>query len=175
MLETRELLSVAAVHARHPAEVRPLAKVARGELINGWYVGTGVWSPRGPMRGRNTLTASGAATQASAPGQSVDIGPITFTGGAAYKAAVQNGVTVGYNFTNGIGTLTFANGNKLHLEYTGALYESGTIYGYNWTGTIDGGTGQFAHAVGTFKSWGTYSIASGAFMTPSITLTLTRR
>jgi hypothetical protein len=166
MLETRELLSAVAVPARPAAEVSALAKIAKGEHITGWFAGPGVWTPRSKYRGTNTLTASGAA---------IPLGAVTFQASAAYKAAAENGAIVGYNLSNGIGTLTASSGEKLYLHFTGTLYESGTEYGVVWTGSVVGGTGQFARASGNFHAWGTYSIATGALQIPSITLDLTRR
>ena len=172
MLETRELLSAVAVPARPAIDVSPLAKTPSGDIINGWFVGPGVWSPRSRLRGTDTFTASGAATvgQAATP-----LGAITFSGSVEYKAAVQDGAIVGYSLQNGIATLTDSTGDRLDLRFTGELYESGTTYGLSWTGTVNGGSGKFSKAGGTFTAWGTYSVASGALQVPSITLTLTRR
>ena len=164
-LEQRELLSTAVAHIRPAVEVSPLAKKAVGQIINGWLVGQGVWTPRGPFRGKNTLAASGPAT----------IGAVNFTGSLAYTAARQNNVIVGYNLTNGVGTFTNSNGEKVYVHFTGALYESGTDYAFSWTGTVNGGTGQFARATGNFSAWGTYSIATGSFQAPSIALKLTHK
>jgi hypothetical protein len=166
MLEARELLSAVAVSARPAAEVSALAKVAKAEHISGWFAGPGVWTPIAKYRGTNTLTASG---------ESIPLGAITFQASVAYKAAAENGAIVGYNLSNGIGTITDSSGEKLNLHFTGTYYESGTEYGVAWTGNVVGGTGRFSKASGTFKAWGTYSIATGALQIPSITLTLTRR
>jgi hypothetical protein len=166
MLETRELLSAVAVRARPAAEVSALARVAKAEHITGWFAGPGVWTPLSTYRGRNTLTASGEA---------IPLGAVTFQASVAYKAAAENGAIVGYQLSNGIGTLTGPKGEKLNLHFTGALYESGTQYGVSWTGNVVGGTGQFSKATGTFNAWGTYSIATGALQIPSITLSLTHK
>ncbi len=165
-LEQRELMSTAVAHIRPAAEVSPLAKKAVGGIINGWLVGVGVWTPRGPYQGKNTLAASGPASS---------IGAVTFNGSVAFKAAQQNKVTIGYNLENGVGTLTDSSGQKLNIHFTGALYESGTAYAFSWTGTVAGGTGKFARATGKFSAWGTYSIATGSFQAPSFTLTLTHK
>jgi hypothetical protein len=166
MLETRELLSALAVHARPAAEVSALAKVAKDAHISGWFAGPGVWTPTAKFRGTNTLAASG---------ESIPLGAITFQASVAYKAAPENGTIVGYNLSNGIGTITDSKGEKLNLHFTGTYYESGTQYGVAWTGSVVGGTGQFSKASGSFKAWGTYDIATGALQIPSITLTLTRK
>jgi hypothetical protein len=146
--------------------VSALAKVAKVEHITGWFAGPGVWTPRSEYRGTNTLTASGEA---------IPLGAVTFQASVAYKAAAENGAIVGYNLSNGIGTLTDSSGQKLNLHFTGTLYESGTQYGVAWTGNVVGGTGKFARATGTFNAWGTYSIATGALQIPSITLSLTHK
>jgi hypothetical protein len=172
MLETRELLSTVAAPARPAMEVSPLTKTPSGDLINGWFVGPGVWTPRSRSRGTNTFTASGAATVGVA---ATPLGAITFSGSVEYEAAVENGAIVGYHLQNGIATLSDSSGSKLHLHFTGELYESGTTYGLSWTGTVNGGSGKFSKASGTFTAWGTYSVASGALQVPSITLILTRR
>jgi len=165
-LEQRELLSTAVAHARPAIEVSPLARKLGGEIINGWLVGQGVWTPRAKFQGKNTITASGPATP---------IGAVTFNGSTAYKAAVQDHAIVGYNLENGVGTLTDSSGDRLNIHFTGVLYENGTSYAFSWTGTVNGGTGQFARATGNFSAWGTYSIATGSFQAPSITLTLTHK
>jgi hypothetical protein len=172
MLETRELLSTVAVPTRPAMDVSPLTKTLTGETINAWFVGPGVWSPRSRYRGTDTLTASGAATAGAA---ATPLGAVTFNGSVEYKAVAQNGTMVGYNLENGIATLSDSRGDKLHLHFTGELYESGTIYGLSWTGTVNGGSGQFREASGTFTAWGTYNITTGVLMVPSIALTLTRR
>jgi hypothetical protein len=179
-LEGRELLSTALAPARPAAEVSPLAKTSKGEVLNGWFDGPGVWTPLGKFRGKNTLTASGELTSLAADGSATPMGGVTFGGSVLYKTAVQNNgivgnAVVGYNLTNGIGTLTAANGDKLNLHFTGTYYESGTTYGLAWTGVVKGGTGKFRGADGSFNAWGTYNVATGALQVPSITVALTRK
>jgi hypothetical protein len=174
-LEGRELLSTALAPARPAAEVTPLAETSKGEVINGWFDGPGVWTPLGKFRGKNTLTGSGALTYLGAEGAAAPIGGVTFSGSTIYRAAAQNDAIIGYNLTNGIGTLTTSNGDKLNLHFTGTYYESGTTYGLAWTGIVKGGTGKFRGASGSFNAWGTYNIATGALQVPSITLALSRK
>ena len=166
MLETRELLSTVAVATRPAAEVSPLAKTRGGNIINGWFAGPGVWTPRSRLRGTNTFTASGEGTP---------FGALSINGSVNYKTAIQDGAIVGYNLENGNATLSDSSGDKLHLQFTGVLYESGTTYGLSWTGTVNGGSGKFSKASGTFTAWGTYGVATGALQVPSITITLTRK
>jgi hypothetical protein len=124
--------------------------------------------PRSQYRGADLLSASGAAST----GAGDPLGPVTFTGTLEYKTAIQDGATVGYRLQNGTATLTTAAGDKLDLRFTGEYYESGTTYGLAWNGTIEGGTGQYKDATGTFTAWGTYDVTTGALQVPSITLSL---
>ena len=165
-LETRELLSTIAAPSRPAAEVSPLVRTPGTHIINGWFVGPGVWTPRSRLRGTDTFTASGAATS---------LGAIKFSGTVEYKTAIEDRAILGYNLENGIATLTDSSGNKLDLHFTGELYESGTTYGLAWNGTVNGGTGKLAKATGTFTAWGTYDVTTGALQVPSITLTLTHK
>ncbi len=171
MLETRELMSTVAVAAHRAAEVSPLARQStKGEVINGWLAGPGVWSGN-TDRGTNGLIASGTATTGL---DATPFGAIAFNGNLAYKAVHEGPSIVGYRLANGTGTLTDSTGGQLDLRFTGELYESGTTYAFSWTGTLKGGRGDLSKATGTFSAWGTYDIATGAFQCPSITLKLTR-
>jgi hypothetical protein len=161
-LESRELLSAA--HRPHkPAEVSRIA--AGPKQVYGSLAGQGVMTGNG-KRGLLGFSAAG-------PEAPVGVG--TFTGSARYKAERLNGVLWGYEVSNGTGTLTDSSGDKINLQYSGTIYESGTSYAFSWTGTVDGGTGQFRGAAGNLDAYGTYSVSTGQFEVLGYSATLRRR
>jgi hypothetical protein len=163
MLEGRELLSAALVGHRPAVEMSRVAKTPRPLDIYGSLQGEAVESGNG-RRGTISFLAAGP----EAP-----VGTGTFNGHAKYKAVTQAGYLMGLNIDHGTGTLTDSNGDKLDLEFSGNVYESGLTYAFSYTGTVIGGTGEFKNAAGNLQEYGTYSIATGEFTVLSYTLTLT--
>jgi hypothetical protein len=163
-LESRELLSADLGVKRPAVELSRIAKTPGPKVIYGSLEGEGVGSGN-VRRGTDTFTAAGP----EAP-----LGVGTFDGRARYKAAFESGALVGYNLANGTGTLTDSSGDRLDIDYSGAIYESGTTYAFSWTGTVDGGTGEFKHAAGNISAYGTYSIATGELSVLSYQVTLLR-
>jgi hypothetical protein len=130
----------------------------------------------GSLQGQGVESGNGRRGTISflAAGPEAPVGSGKFDGKADYKAAIQYGALVGLHVEDGTGSLTDANGDKVNLAYSGTIYESGSSYAFSWTGTADGGTGEFKHAQGNLNAYGTYSIATGDFTVLSYTLTLSR-
>jgi hypothetical protein len=162
MLEARELLSAISAGAQPAAEVSAHTRTPR--QVYGSLEGQGV-DLGNSRHGTNVFTAAG-------PEAPVGVG--TFTGHDRYRAVIENRAITGYNVSDGIGTLTDSSGEKLDIAYSGNIYESGTTYAFTYTGTVDGGTGEFKKAAGSLDAYGTYSIATGQFTVLSYTLTLYR-
>jgi hypothetical protein len=162
-LESRDLMSGIAVRADHAVELKRVAKAPDVHQVYGSLEGQGTMTGK-PGRGTYTFTAAGP----EAP-----FGVGTFNGKSKYKAALENTVVVGYNLTNGTGTLVDSSGDKLDIQFTGEIYESGTTYAFSWSGTVDGGTGRFKKAVGSLEAYGTYSISTGQLTFLGYTVSLT--
>jgi hypothetical protein len=163
ILESRELLSADLASARPAVEAAPAAKVAK--LIYGSLEGQGVESGT-KLRGTDHFDAAGP----EAP-----VGTGTFNASTRYKAVIEGRSLVGFNNTDGTGTLIDSSGDKLNLQFSGNIYESGPTYAFTWDGTVDGGTGQYKGATGDLHAYGTYSISTGQFTVLSYTVTLSRR
>jgi hypothetical protein len=162
-LESRDLMSAVGASAESAAELKRVAKAIGIHQVYGSLEGQGTQKGK-PGRGTDTFLAAGP----EAP-----LGVGTFNGKAKYTAALENNVVVGYDLANGTGTLVDSSGDKLDIQFTGAIYESGTTYAFSWSGTVDGGTHRFAKAAGSFEAYGTFSISTGQLDVLGYTVTLT--
>ncbi len=163
-LESRELLSADLGVARPAAEILKVKKPHAVLNVYGSLQGQGVQSPINSNRGTFSFLAAGP----EAP-----VGTGTLTATAKYKTAREGHFIVGYDVLNGKGTITNSNGEKINLQYSGEIYESGPEYAFSWTGTVSGGTGQFKGAAGNVNMYGTYSTSTDQFVVLGYTLTLT--
>lgn len=68
-----------------------------------------------------------------------------------------------YSFSNGKITLTAANGDEVHADYSGSLSPTATppIYSIAGTYRITGGTGRFSNASGTGSLQGIENLQTG--------------
>ena len=163
-LETRDLMS--ALPASNPVAARrkPVPKATGIHQVYGSLEGQMIQAGK---RGQGT-------DKFTAAGPEAPLGTGTFSGKSRYKAALEYGTIVGYNLVNGTGTLVDSSGDKLDIQFTGAIYESGPSYAFSWNGTVDGGSGRFSKAAGNLTAYGTVSIATGQLTVLSYTVTLTR-
>jgi hypothetical protein len=163
-LETRDVMSTLAASAVFAARHKPVPKTTGIHQVYGSLDGQMTQAGR---RGQGTVTFTAAGPEAP-------LGTGTFNGKSRYKAALENGVIVGYDLLNGRATLVDSSGNKLIFQFTGAIYESGPGYAFSWNGTAVGGSGRFSKAAGTLAAYGTVSMATGQLTVLSYTVTLTR-
>ncbi len=163
-MESRELLSAVASGLRPAVEMSHLKKTHAVLNVYGSLQGQGVQSPMNNNRGTFSFLAAG-------PEAPVGVG--TFSGSAKYKTAREGHFIVGYDVLNGKGTLTNSTGERINLQFSGEIYESGPEYAFSWTGTVSGGTGQFKGAAGNVDMYGTYSTSTDQFVVLGYTLTLT--
>ena len=163
-LESRELLSADLGVARPAAEVSQVKKAHAALSIYGSLEGQGVASDISGKRGTYTFLAAGP----EAP-----LGAGTFTAAARYKTVTEGRAIVGYSIASGHGVLADQDGDKLDLNFTGTIYESGPAYAFTWTGTVAGGTGEYKKAAGSLDMYGTYSTSTDQFIVLGYTLTLT--
>jgi hypothetical protein len=163
-LESRELLSADLGVARPAAEVSKVKKAGGPLDIYGSLAGEAVPSAVRGRRGTDTFLAAGP----EAP-----VGAGTFTGAARYREVTVAHAIVGYEIASGHGVLTDTAGAKLDINFLGTIYASGPAYAFTWTGTVDGGTGQFKKATGTADMYGTYSTSTDQFIVLGYTVTLT--
>jgi hypothetical protein len=163
-LESRELLSADLGVARPAAEVSQVKKTHAALNVYGSLEGEGAASATSSRRGTFNFLAAGP----EAP-----VGTGTFTAAARYKTVTEAHYIAGYQIASGHGTLTDEDGVKLNLDFSGTIYESGPAYAFSWTGTVDGGTGEYKNAAGSVDMYGTYSTATDQFIVLGYTLTLT--
>ena len=150
---------------RPAAELSHLKKPHAPLNVYGSLEGQGLQSAINNNRGTISFLAAG-------PEAPVGVG--TFNGNARYKTASEGHFIVGYDIANGKATLTDSNGEKINLEFSGEIYESGPAYAFSWTGTVSGGTGKFKGAAGNVRTCKrTYSTTTNQFVVLGYTLTLT--
>ena len=163
-MESRELLSAVHSGLRPTVEISHLKKAHAVLNVYGSLQGQGVQSAINRNKGTMSFLAAGP----EAP-----VGTGTLTATAKYKTAREGQFIVGYDVINGKGTLTNSNGEKINLQLSGEIYESGPEYAFSWTGTVSGGTGQFKGAAGNVNMYGTYSTSTDQFVVLGYTFTLT--
>ena len=163
-LESRDLMSTLAASAEVAARRKPVAKETGVRQVYGSLEGQMIQAGK---RGQGTEKFTSAGPEAP-------FGAGTFNGKSRYKAALENGVIVGYDLLNGTGSLVDSSGDKLDIQFTGAIYESGPGYAFSWTGTVAGGSGRFAKAAGSLTAYGTVSISTGQLTVLEYSVTLSR-
>jgi hypothetical protein len=144
-LESRELLSVIGAPAHSSAEVSILAKKPpKVQTIKGSLNGQAMVTSGNDLSGHESLTGTGSATP---------VGAISFSGHVNYLFKVTGSVhTVTYS--KGGGSIN-APGGQLFVSFSGSGKHTGpSKFSLLLHGTVTGGTGQYAHATGSFTGQG---------------------
>lgn len=112
-----------------------------------------------PLKGKDTFSSNvigGSGTSI----QTADNGSGTATHLGRYTMAASETVDlVAMTVTNGVFTLTTANGDTVNGSYSGTILPG--LAGYLVSGPITGGTGRFADATGTITFNGTFNPRTG--------------
>ena len=154
-LEDRSLLS--AVAGLATADVQPLKAKTVTEVIQGTMTGSFRYSVAGVV----TFSCSG------------DLSKVGEASGSGHYSVALNSKTLKSKDTNGTATFIVSTGNWISVKFTGSGKESKGELVHSFTGTITGGSGQFAGATGSFSASSTAPVAySGTF---SMTLKLTAK
>jgi hypothetical protein len=158
LLESRELLSTVLPAGHQHADVMPLAK-ARPVVIKGSMSGTALVSSISSLTGTSSFGATGLLSV---------LGESSLTGSESYAITHTR-----IKYTDGSATLIDPSGDRLSASFTGSgKLTGGTTYSFKTKGTVTGGTGAYAGAVGKYTSSGTFDVSSGAFTITKLTMTL---
>jgi hypothetical protein len=155
-LESRALLSTAAVVARPAAAVAPLARFAPSSIAgdpaySATFEGTLIRSDR---KKEVILTFSTVGTVSSNP--TTGPGSQTFAGGSStFKGEVERFESKGtVKYINGTGDVISPSGtDELGIRFHGTK----STKTFSWTGHVFSGKGVFDRAMGTFSGAGTFT------------------
>ncbi len=159
LLESRELLSTIVPAGHQHADVMPLAKKAKPVVIKGSMSGTALVSATTSLTGTTSFGATGLLSI---------LGESSLAGSDSYAITHTK-----IKYTNGSATLTDSSGDRINATFTGSgKVTSATTFTLKTKGTVTGGTGAYAGAVGKYTSSGTFDSATGAFTITKLTVTL---
>jgi hypothetical protein len=158
LLESRELLSTIVAASVQHADVMPFAK-ARPVVIKGSMSGTSLVSASSSLTGTASFGATGLLSV---------LGTSSLAGSESYAITHTR-----IKYTSGSATLGDSSGDKIDASFIGSGRLTGvTTYSFKTKGTVTGGTGAYAGAVGKYSSSGTFDIATGSFTISKLTVAL---